>query len=78
MNISIVTVHLNDFDGLISTHRSLRSLLEKQQVNWLVIDGGTRLETPEQQDCFLAVRQAFHGLVINRLVKPDANRIGRS
>jgi putative colanic acid biosynthesis glycosyltransferase len=52
MDVSIVTVHLNDFDGLNSTYHSLRRLLVSRQINWLVIDGGSEVTTEEQGKCF--------------------------
>jgi putative colanic acid biosynthesis glycosyltransferase len=52
MNVSIVTVHLNDFDGLNNTYHSLRRLLVSRQINWLVIDGGSEVTTEEQEKCF--------------------------
>ena len=51
MNLSIVTVHLNDFDGLRDTHRSLQRLLSDQQVNWIVIDGESSIQTENQKEC---------------------------
>ena len=56
MDFSIVTVHLNDFDGLRDTHRSLQSLLVDQQVNWIVIDGKSAFQTEEQKECSDRVR----------------------
>lgn len=56
MDISIVTIHLNDFGGLIRTYRSLQKLLVDQQISWIVIDGGSRLESEDQRECFDIVR----------------------
>lgn len=63
MDISIITVHLNDFDGLIRTHRSLQQLLAEQQVTWLVIDGGSQVETEDQKKCFDLVRSAADNFI---------------
>jgi putative colanic acid biosynthesis glycosyltransferase len=52
MDISIVTIHLNDFDGLSSTYRSLERLLSKPQVSWLVVDGDSHVESMDQKRCF--------------------------
>ena len=41
MKISIVTVHLDDFDGLQRTYRSIQALGLLDQVEWIVVDGGS-------------------------------------
>ena len=56
MDVSIVTVHLNDFDGLSATHRSLHRLLADQQLDWIVIDGESSIQTEDQKDCIDRVR----------------------
>ena len=49
MNISIITVHLDDFEGLIRTFHSLQALLSNQHLSWVVIDGGSHIETDDQE-----------------------------
>ena len=56
MDLSIVTIHLNDFDGLRDTHRSLQRILTAQQVNWIVIDGESSIQTEDQKKCIDHVR----------------------
>jgi len=58
MNVSIVTVHLNDFEGLYRTYQSLQSVLTGQQVAWVVIDGGSHIETEKQKAVFERVKLA--------------------
>jgi putative colanic acid biosynthesis glycosyltransferase len=58
MDLSIVTIHLNDFDGLLRTYHSLQKLLARQQVSWVVIDGDSRVKTEDQKKCFDLVRSA--------------------
>ncbi|RLB62984.1 MAG: hypothetical protein DRI90_07840, partial [Deltaproteobacteria bacterium] len=45
--LSVITVHLDDCDGLGRTLDSLTSLLKSNQVQWLVVDGESdaRLES---------------------------------
>lgn len=39
--LSIITVHLNDFDGLLRTLHSLASTVESPDLEWIVIDGAS-------------------------------------
>lgn len=40
--LSVITVHLDDFDALEATRRSLKPLLAGEGVEWIVQDGGSR------------------------------------
>jgi putative colanic acid biosynthesis glycosyltransferase len=42
LKISIITIHLNDFTGLDRTLNSLNSLQDKTNLEWVVIDGGSK------------------------------------
>jgi putative colanic acid biosynthesis glycosyltransferase len=46
INIDIITVHLNDLAGLETTYQSLQRVLGTAGVSWIVIDGGTSIESP--------------------------------
>jgi putative colanic acid biosynthesis glycosyltransferase len=46
--LSIVTVHLNDLDGLAGTAASLAPVIDEPGVEWVVVDGGTQVQGPEQ------------------------------
>ena len=57
MLISLVTVTLNDLDGLMDTYHSVRKLCDQcgsssVSVEWLVVDGGSSFETLEQKRQF--------------------------
>lgn len=58
MNISIITVHMDDFDGLERTFQSLKSLLTRSWVRWVVIDGGSRVSTDDHKACLENIRSA--------------------
>ena len=58
MNITIVTVHLDDFAGLKRTFQSLQTLLTRSRVMWVVIDGGSLIETEDQKVCLEQVESA--------------------
>jgi putative colanic acid biosynthesis glycosyltransferase len=49
---SIITVSINDCDGLQRTHRSLASQICRD-FDWIVVDGGSHDGTPE----YLAAHQ---------------------
>jgi putative colanic acid biosynthesis glycosyltransferase len=40
-DLTIITIHLNDYDGLLRTLQSLRPILGEGNVEWNVIDGGS-------------------------------------
>jgi putative colanic acid biosynthesis glycosyltransferase len=42
--LTIITIHLNDFEGLARTHESLKLLLASEYLEWIVIDGDSNLE----------------------------------
>lgn len=65
--LSIVTVHLNDLPGLNRTRTSLEALLDSDQIEWIVVDGGTALTSPEDERSFQAVRN----LAANMVSEPD-------
>jgi putative colanic acid biosynthesis glycosyltransferase len=50
MALSVVTVHLNDFEGLEKTYRSIKKILQSPEIIWIFIDGGSQLITPQQKD----------------------------
>ena len=54
MKLSIVTVHLNDFPGLERTLNSLSYVMSAADIEWIVIDGGSKL-TREHSDIFRQV-----------------------
>lgn len=58
--LSIVTIHLNDFEGLRRTHDSLRKTLPSGTVEWLVIDGASEPDTGAQQAILDRVRDEAH------------------
>ena len=47
MDLSIVTVIKDDYQGLLDTYLSIEELLTKDSIEWIVIDGGTDSETLE-------------------------------
>lgn len=55
MKLSIVTVHLNDLDGLGITAQSLQSQFEIEDSQWIVIDGGTNPQTSSDSRTFAKV-----------------------
>jgi len=55
VKLSIVTVHLNDLDGLGQTAQSLQSQFEIEDSQWIVIDGGTNSQTPSDSQTFATV-----------------------
>jgi glycosyltransferase involved in cell wall biosynthesis len=40
--LSIITIHLQDFEGLENTYASIRAVIRRQEVEWVVIDGGSQ------------------------------------
>ena len=49
MQFSIVTIHLNDFDGLEKTSRSLKRILGQPNVEWVLVDGGSDCTSTSQR-----------------------------
>lgn len=47
--LTIITVHLDDFDGLLRTYNSLRNKLSVDKMEWVVIDGGSDIQLQEQR-----------------------------
>ena len=45
--LTIITIHLNDFDGLLRTCQSLGTMLSTENVEWIVIDGGSTAQSKE-------------------------------
>ena len=45
MDLSIVTVIKDDYQGLLDTYLSIKELLIKDSIEWIVIDGGSDMET---------------------------------
>jgi putative colanic acid biosynthesis glycosyltransferase len=59
--LTIITVHLNDFEGLSRTYESIRSRLSTSDVEWIVIDGGSNIQSTEQRESLsLAQNYANH------------------
>lgn len=58
MRLSVVTVHLEDYAALAHTQASLAGLLECQDVEWVVFDGGSRPESPAQRGALQAAAAA--------------------
>lgn len=48
--LSIITVHLNDFEGLFKTFKSLDSFGFKKGFEWIVIDGKSFSDSKEKTD----------------------------
>jgi putative colanic acid biosynthesis glycosyltransferase len=65
--LTIVTVHLNDFDGLFRTFRSLESKFPKDNLEWIVIDGGSETISIDQHNSLELVK-AFASYYIS---EPD-------
>jgi len=47
--ISIVTIHLADFEGLAKTMRSIEQHLDSSALEWVLVDGGSKSATAEEQ-----------------------------
>ena len=60
--LSIVTVHLNDFDGLLRTAQSLLPLIGSPDLEWIVIDGASD-QRLDPQNVMAQVRQQASILV---------------
>jgi putative colanic acid biosynthesis glycosyltransferase len=48
--LTIITIHLNDFEGLNRTLESLLPVLSSEGVEWIVIDGGSDVASAAQDD----------------------------
>lgn len=48
VQLSVVTVHLNDFTGLEMTQHSLRTLLGRPDFEWIVVDGASEPQSQRQ------------------------------
>ncbi len=68
ITLSIITVHLNNFDGLKKTLNSLGSLLECKQVQWVVVDGRSSPLNERHRLVFDSVRESADALIS----EPDA------
>jgi len=55
-SLSIVTVHLNDFEALERTRDSLQPLLESRLVEWIVVDGESTPSGLRETSIMAAVR----------------------
>ncbi|MFC1701443.1 glycosyltransferase [Pseudomonadota bacterium] len=60
MQLSIITIHLNNFTGLEKTLESLRPVLGIKQVEWIVVDGGSDLENDKRETLTHARSLAAH------------------
>jgi putative colanic acid biosynthesis glycosyltransferase len=56
MKVSVITVHLNDFSGLLSTLDSVRNALRDENLRWVVVDGDSAFEDPDDQSVFDDIR----------------------
>ena len=61
--LSIITVHLNDIEGLAQTQRSLDRILDSGSFEWIVVDGGSIPESDAQMRLFEKVRNSATILV---------------
>ena len=58
--ISVITVHLNQFEGLFSTMESvqlIRRAAKEKNIEWVVIDGASRVSDEREQTVFDCVRK---------------------
>ena len=61
MQLSIVTIHLNDFDGLERTSCSVKRVLGQPNIEWVIVDGGSDcVETPQRRILDAAFNMANH------------------
>ena len=44
MKLSIITIHLNELAGLERTFKSLAPVATEKSLEWIVIDGGSKLQ----------------------------------
>lgn len=61
--LTIITIHLNDFDGLFKTHNSLKTKLAADKVEWIVIDGGSKAPSIEQRPTLSLVKASADNYV---------------
>ena len=66
MKLSIITIHLNDINGLEAKLESLRLLLGIPEIEWIVVDGGS-----VQAPSCLGVIEAVKGLANQFISEPD-------
>jgi hypothetical protein len=57
MLLNIVTIHLDNFEGLHRTLESLRPTLGHPNVRWIVVDGGSSHPNPDEQRLMDAVSE---------------------
>ncbi len=55
IKFSIVTIHLNDFEGLLNTLRSIEPSIHPQGLEWIVVDGGSLCASAEYHDTLAEV-----------------------
>lgn len=55
-SLSIVTVHLNDFEALQRTRDSLQPLLESRLAEWIMVDGGSMPGGPREASIMAAAQ----------------------
>jgi len=67
MNLDIVSVHLNDFQNLDSTRRSLEKAIPEWGVSWIIVDGGSISKT----HCDEEVLRQSDALSTRFLSEPD-------
>jgi len=54
--LTIITVHLNDFEGLLRTCNSLEKKVSTDKAEWIVIDGQSRVRSQVQRYCLNLVK----------------------
>jgi len=63
-NLTIITIHLDDPDGLHKTFESLGPTLRSESVEWIVVDGGSDRQSA-------AVLKAVESLADVFISEPD-------
>lgn len=64
--LTVVTIHLDEFDELFRTFQSLRSILGTNTVQWIVIDGGSELRDVDSE-----VLEQLKSLADHFISEPD-------
>jgi putative colanic acid biosynthesis glycosyltransferase len=52
VQLDIITIHLNDFESLKRTVNSLDALTRGHGVNWILVDGASKISEPDQAELF--------------------------
>jgi putative colanic acid biosynthesis glycosyltransferase len=66
--LSIVTIHLEDFEGLKRTAASIERLLNSPEFEWILVDGGSNCESATDEEI---LADAFRGAALH-VAEPDA------